>query len=142
MTQDSDKETIRTVVQALHAALRVGTASAVIANYSPGAMVFELAPPLSHRIDEHGIAAWLGTWKGPVDRESRELGIEVSGDLAVWFGYFRTSATTLAGEHAVWWERATLTLRRREGQWSIVHEHTSVPFYMDGSLRAALDLRP
>jgi len=33
-------------------------------------------------------------------------------------------------------------LRREEGDWRIVHEHTSVPFYMDGSLRPAFDLKP
>ena len=28
------------------------------------------------------------------------------------------------------------------GTWKIAHEHTSVPFYMDGSFRAAVDLEP
>ncbi|MGH3157151.1 MAG: nuclear transport factor 2 family protein, partial [Streptosporangiaceae bacterium] len=40
------------------------------------------------------------------------------------------------------WYRSTLGLRRLDGEWRIVHEHTSTPFYMDGSLRAATDLRP
>jgi ketosteroid isomerase-like protein len=38
--------------------------------------------------------------------------------------------------------RATVSLRRHQGGWQIVHEHTSVPFYMDGSLRPAFDLQP
>lgn len=57
-------------------------------------------------------------------------------------GYFRTSATTTGGDDAVWWERATLAFRREAGSWKVVHEHTSVPFYMDGSFRAAVDLEP
>jgi hypothetical protein len=32
--------------------------------------------------------------------------------------------------------------RKIDGSWRIVHEHNSTPFYLDGSLRAALDLRP
>jgi ketosteroid isomerase-like protein len=32
--------------------------------------------------------------------------------------------------------------RKREGEWLVTHEHVSVPFYMDGSLRAAVDLKP
>jgi hypothetical protein len=28
------------------------------------------------------------------------------------------------------------------GKWAIVHEHVSVPFYMDGSYKAAIDLKP
>jgi ketosteroid isomerase-like protein len=38
--------------------------------------------------------------------------------------------------------RATLCFVRKGGGWKIVHEHTSVPFHMDGSFQAALDLKP
>lgn len=40
------------------------------------------------------------------------------------------------------WFRATVGLRRGDGGWTIMHEHTSVPFYMDGSFKAAIDLQP
>jgi len=40
------------------------------------------------------------------------------------------------------WYRLTVGLRKREGQWRIAHTHASVPFYMDESGRAALDLAP
>jgi ketosteroid isomerase-like protein len=35
-----------------------------------------------------------------------------------------------------------MCLRKTNGQWRIVHDHSSVPFYMDGSYRAAVDLKP
>jgi hypothetical protein len=38
--------------------------------------------------------------------------------------------------------RATAGLRRTDAGWKITHEHTSTPFYMDGSGRAATDLQP
>jgi ketosteroid isomerase-like protein len=38
--------------------------------------------------------------------------------------------------------RETLCLAREGDGWTIVHEHTSVPFYMDGSNRPAFDLEP
>jgi len=110
-----DKTAIRAVVTAIHKALRDRDAAAVTAHYVSDAMVFDLAPPLSHTVDRAAVAAWLGTWKGPVERQARELGITVSGDLALWHGYFRTTATTTAGDHAVWWERATLAFRREAG---------------------------
>ena len=40
------------------------------------------------------------------------------------------------------WMRATMCFERVDGKWRIVHEHNSVPFYMDGSLRPAFDLEP
>jgi ketosteroid isomerase-like protein len=36
----------------------------------------------------------------------------------------------------------TLCLTKVDGAWLIEHEHTSTPFYMDGSFRAAVDLTP
>jgi len=40
------------------------------------------------------------------------------------------------------WFRATACFVRRHGQWKIAHVHNSVPFAMDGSNRALLDLKP
>ena len=45
------------------------------------------------------------------------------------------------------WFRSTVCWRRSNDAhattgWQIVHEHTSTPFYMDGSMRAAVDLTP
>jgi ketosteroid isomerase-like protein len=40
------------------------------------------------------------------------------------------------------WFRLTLGLRSIGGRWKLLHEHESVPFYMDGSYKAAVDLRP
>jgi ketosteroid isomerase-like protein len=36
----------------------------------------------------------------------------------------------------------TACYRKINGKWLIAHEHVSVPFYMDGSYKAAIDLRP
>jgi PhnB protein len=67
----------------------------------------------------------------------------VDGDLAFAHFYVRTSAVTKGDKEQVhWWARATLCFKRRERQWLVAHEHVSVPFYMDGSYRAALDLEP
>ncbi len=46
------------------------------------------------------------------------------------------------GEKVDMWLRETLCFRKIDGRWLVTHEHASVPFYMDGSERAALDLKP
>ena len=38
--------------------------------------------------------------------------------------------------------RMTACYRKISGRWLITHEHVSVPFYMDGSYKAAVDLKP
>jgi hypothetical protein len=40
------------------------------------------------------------------------------------------------------WVRATVGFAKEDGGWKATHEHFSVPFYMDGSNKAAIDLKP
>jgi ketosteroid isomerase-like protein len=46
------------------------------------------------------------------------------------------------GEDQNMWTRSTLGLKKIAAAWKVTHEHNSVPFYMDGSGRPALDLHP
>ena len=105
---------------------------------------YNLAPPLSHRgIDLSEKQAWFDSWDGPVEVEARDFQITVSGDVAFCHGLMHMKATSMAGARLVsFWMRSTLHLKREAGQWKITHAHTSVPFYMDGSLRPAFDLQP
>ncbi|MGH8727711.1 MAG: nuclear transport factor 2 family protein [Burkholderiales bacterium] len=52
------------------------------------------------------------------------------------------SGTKTGGENVDMWFRETLGLRKIGGTWMITHEHSSVPFYMDGTFKAAVDLKP
>lgn len=143
MTGDSEKAAIESVLEAVRRGHRDKDAAAVGARFSPDAVVFDLAPPLGHRFDVAGLAAWFDGWEGPVEQEWHEPAVFVSGDLAFCYGFQKLSTATRSdGERAEWWQRTTLCLRRIGGDWTIVHEHSSVPFHMDGSLRAALDLEP
>ena len=139
-----DEADIRAVIETVHKAHHSKDAAAIVAPYVRDAAVFSLAPPLSHRgIDLQAKKGWLDTWEGPIDRESRDFNITVSGDFAFCHGFCRLSGTPkAAGRPINFWMRATVCLLRDEGVWQIVHEHESVPFYMDGSLRPAFDLQP
>jgi ketosteroid isomerase-like protein len=139
-----DEADIRALIESVHKAHHTKDAAVIAAPFDLDAAVFDLAPPLSHRgVDIEEKNAWLDTWEGPIELESRDLRIAVSGDIAFCYGFFRMSGMPkAAGRNVSFWMRATVCLRRSEGAWRIVHEHTSVPFYMDGSLRAAFDLEP
>jgi ketosteroid isomerase-like protein len=139
-----DEADIRAVVESLDKAHHNRDAAAIVAPYAQDAVVCDLAPPLSrHGMDLQAKKAWLETWEGPIDRESRDFNIIVSGESAFCHGLYRLSGTPkAAGRPISFWMRATVCLRRDAGSWRIVHEHTSVPFYMDGSLRPAFDLQP
>jgi len=139
-----DEADIRALIETIEKAHHNKDAAAIVAPYAQDAVVCDLAPPLSHRgMDLQTKQAWLDTWEGPIERESRDLNITVSGDFAFCHGFYRLGGTPkAAGRPIGFWMRATVCLHRDGGAWRIVHEHTSVPFYMDGSLRPAFDLKP
>ena len=118
--------------------------AAIAANYATDASVFSLAPPLMyHGVDAKEKQAWLDSWQGPVELESRDFKLTVSGDFAFGHGFLRMSGTKKGAEAKVdFWMRSTFAFERQGDGWRIVHDHVSVPFYMDGSLRPAFDLRP
>ncbi len=139
-----DESDILALIEKLHQAHHDKDAAEIAATYARDAAIYNLAPPLVH----HGInveqkQAWLDSWETPIDLESRDFKITVSGNFAFGHGLLRMSGTKKGAEGTVsFWMRETLCLQRHTSGWRIVHEHTSVPFYMDGSLRPAFDLQP
>jgi ketosteroid isomerase-like protein len=133
---------IAAVMEAIRTGLRQKNAAAIVSQYSPDAVLFDLAPPLSHQVSEEDLRVWLSTWAGPVTQDVRITNTVIRDELACTYGLIRVQARTKKGEEAAWWMRFTAVLMRQSDAWKIVHEHTSVPFYMDGSDRAALDLSP
>ena len=144
-SQNSKDETdIRAVFAAIHEAHRNKDAAAIAQHYTHDAAVFDLAPPLTHRgIDLHEKQAWLETWDGPVNKEPGDFNITVRGDSAFCHGFYRLGGNKKGVSEPIrFWMRATVGLLREGDAWKIVHEHESVPFYMDGSMRPAFDLKP
>jgi ketosteroid isomerase-like protein len=139
-----DEADIRDLVESMLKANHDKNAAAFAAPFAPDAAVFNLAPPLVHHgIDLKEKQAWYDSWSTPVDLESRDFKVTVSGDVAFCHGYLRMTGTKKGAEGSVsFWMRETLCFERIGGEWKIVHEHTSVPFYMDGTLQPAFDLQP
>jgi ketosteroid isomerase-like protein len=145
-TTENAKDTseIQRVLDSLYKAHFEKNAAAIAAPYATDASLFTLSPPLEHRgISVQEQQAWLDTWEGPIDLQSSNMEIIVSGDSAFTHGFVQMSGTPKsAGRHMSFWMRSTVCLRRDEDAWQIVHDHVSVPFYMDGSERPAFDLKP
>jgi ketosteroid isomerase-like protein len=140
----NDKADILAVIDGMTKARYDKNPQAIAKPYASDAAIFNLAPPLVHRgIDIAETQAWLDTWDGPIEIEPRDFDIVVDGDIAFCHGYMRMDGNKKGVDQRVsFWMRETLCLLRKGEAWQIVHEHTSVPFYMDGSLRPAFDLQP
>ncbi|HEX8623061.1 MAG TPA: nuclear transport factor 2 family protein [Allosphingosinicella sp.] len=141
-----DEAGIRALIDERCSAMRDKDAARAMATLADDVVAFELAPPLAlgpeAARDEAGLAAWLSGWDGPVGIEIRDLHVEVGGDVGWSRSLNRLHGTLKGGRRVDMWMRSTLAFRREGGAWKIAHGHSSVPFLMDGSFRAATDLRP
>jgi uncharacterized protein (TIGR02246 family) len=118
-------------------------ADAIVACYAKDALIYDLAPPLGRRgIDRASVSDWLATWDGPITVDVRDDELIVEDDRAYTTALNRMVGTKRDGEAVDLWFRTTMVFARSDGRWRIVHEHSSVPFHMDGSMRAAVDLKP
>lgn len=132
---------IRAVLDRMRQAIHDRDAKRYFSHFEPEAMEFDLAPPLGHPVNAEGLNDWLMGWDGPVVETMRDTRIEIGADMAVAYGMTHV-AVARDGEDIGWWMRRTTCLRRNPDGWKVFHDHTSVPFHMDGSFRAAVDLEP
>lgn len=106
----------------------------------------DAAPPLAlgpeAARDEAALAAWLAGWEGPVGIEIRDLHVEAAAGVGWSRSLNRLHGALRGGRRVDMWMRSTLSFRKVDGAWRIAHGHTSVPFHMDGSYRAAVELSP
>jgi len=137
-----DRAEIEELFQKLARAHADHDADAIVEAYAPDAVIFDLAPPLGSRgMNRDNVAAWLAGWVGPIQIDARDVSLTVDGDLAFVSALNRMRGRQ-GGEDQDLWYRRTMCLQKISGRAQIVCDHSSVPFYMDGSYRAAVDLKP
>jgi ketosteroid isomerase-like protein len=145
--QSQDEAQIRQMMVEQATAMRARDAAALVSRYAPETVKFDLTPPLQHSgpevHDVTGLQSWFAGFDGPIDYEIRDLTVTAGEEVAFCHSLNRLSTTPRGAPSSfTLWFRATVCLRKIDGTWRITHEHNSTPFYMDGSLRAALDLEP
>jgi PhnB protein len=145
-TATTDVAQIQALLREQAAAIAAGDAERALSFCAPEMVGYGLAPPLQvagpDALDQAGLAAWLATWRGPVRLDLGEPVVCADGGVAFCYGLTHMQGIKADGGPVDLWYRSTVGLRRTPAGWRIVHQHDSTPFYMDGSDRAALDLRP
>ena len=126
-------------------AVRAKDVEAVMSHYDTDILLFDLVHPLQYRGTgdcRKNWAEWFTTFQGTVGYEIGKLSIISGDDAAFCHSLNRIHGARTTGEQTDVWIRATVGLRKRDGKWTIRHEHYSVPFYMEPPYKASLDLKP
>lgn len=140
------EQEIVSVLRAYDEAIYDKNAEAATALLSEDVTHYSLAPPLAVEgaaaRDPAGLQAWFVTWEGPITIETPSWAIHASGDCAFASGLCRMTGQKHNERAVDLWYRRTTCLRKVGGEWRIAVMHESVPFAMDGSDKALLDLKP
>ena len=141
-----DEAEIRAIIADQANAHYARNAELLFAHNSADFLSFDLAPPLRNkgvspdaRRDTEG---WFATWRGPIGWEDRDLAVTAGDDVAFSTSLAHMTGTKTDGAEVSLWFRSTIGFRKEDGAWKIVHVHNSVPFSMDGSFKACVDLEP
>jgi uncharacterized protein (TIGR02246 family) len=130
MDENREDAAIRQLVEDWAGAIRRRDLPAILRHHSPDMLMFDVPPPFLSR----GIDAYTKTWDtffswapNPAVFDIKEMNITASSDVA-----FVTAAMQCAGAKSG--EklekldfRLTIGLHKIDGQWTIVHEHHSIP---------------
>lgn len=142
MTKENNLSDIEEIFKALRVSHENRDVDTLVQLYDERAVVFDMSPPLGRiGINGDAIKAWFDSWDGPILLQGRNIKITHEGNLAFVSALNRMQGN-ISGESQDLWFRSTLCLQKIGNEWKIVHDHTSVPFYMDGTDKAALDLKP
>lgn len=128
--ETADQAAIRALVERWAAAVRAKDIDAILAHHSPDVSMFDVPPPLESK----GLEAYRKTWDlffawsdDPVIFDIERMDITAGSDVAFVAALMRCTGTEKNGERVGLEFRLTIGLRKIDGQWTILHEHHSVP---------------
>ena len=125
-----DSAAVRDVVESWAAAVRCRDFGGILQNHSSDIVMFDVPPPFQSR----GIEAYKKTWdlffscsNSPTPFEITEMSITAGKDVAFVVATMRCAEQGDNGEYKALDFRLTIGLRKIDSQWTITHEHHSIP---------------
>ena len=127
----SDDETaVRDVIEGWAAAVGRKDYEGILRNHSPDLVMFDVPPPFQSKGLEAYKASWdlFFSWSNdPIPFEVQEMNITAGADVAFVVATMRCAGPGADGKPTGLDFRLTVGLRKIDGQWTITHEHHSVP---------------
>jgi PhnB protein len=138
---------LRTLLEERAAAICAKDAARATAAYAANTAMFILTPPLAGKAGDglprqSEVADWLASFQGPIQCQCRDLRITAGSEIVSAHQLLHISGTREDSQPADYWIRETLGFSHVGGRWLITRQHQSVPMYLDGSGRPALDSQP
>jgi ketosteroid isomerase-like protein len=138
-----DEAQVRQRIGKLAEAIRAMDLEAVMSNYTPEIVSFDIEPPLHVQVagKRKNWNEVFAMYESPLSYEIRDLSLTVGDDVAFGHSFNRLSGKLKGGNSAGFWLRWTVCLRKFDDNWLIAHDHVSVPLDVKSG-SALLDFEP
>jgi uncharacterized protein (TIGR02246 family) len=130
VSNKSDQAAVRALIEDWARAVRAKDYPGILAHHAPDVVMFDVPPPFESR----GMAAYKETWDlffsvqpDPVAFDIQRIDVIAGADVAFACALMRCAESGNGGARVDLDFRLTMGLRKIDGQWTIVHEHHSVP---------------
>ena len=141
---DTNEAQVRALIDDRVRAVRAKDVNLAMAHVAASIVSFDVVNPLQSIGSDPArkrAEQWFSSFQGDVGFEIAELRIAAGDDIAFCHGLSHVNATKADGGKLEMWWRTTLCCRKTEGEWTVTHEHNSVPFDIENG-KASLDLKP
>ena len=126
----NDEATLRELIARWSKAVRDQNMAGIRADHAPDILMFDVPPPFLSR----GLDAYMATWQlfydaspKPVAFDFHDVKVTAGPDVAFATAIGRCRVNERNGGNIPLEFRLTMGFRKRDGRWSIVHEHHSLP---------------
>jgi len=126
----SEEAAVRDVVQSWMSAVRRRDYEGILRHHSSDIVLFDVPPPFQSQ----GLQAYRESWdlffswsSDPVPYEVAEMSVTAGSDVAFVVATMHCAEPGPNGEQKGLDFRLTIGLRKIDGQWTITHEHHSIP---------------
>ena len=122
---------IRQIVETRCRAVADGDVDAMTAHVADDVTIFDVVVPMrsaGKAAARNRAEEWLASYDGRVSWDVQDLTIAAADDIGFCHCISRVRGTLRTGAAIDMWFRTTLGLRRIDGAWRIVHDHSSDPF--------------
>ena len=126
----TDEAAIRQLVESWAKAVRDKNLDGILANHAADILMFDVPAPLMSR----GIEAYRKTWdlffawsEEPVVFDITEMHVVAGNEVAFVTALMRCAGTEKSGDKIRLEFRLTIGLCKINGQWTVLHEHHSIP---------------
>lgn len=143
--RSNEEQEVRLFLTGLERAIQSGNIEEMAAHYAKDIVAFDMMPPLQYLGSENfkkiQQECLTKVFKFPIEFRFSDLQVTAANNIGFCHCLVHFNGTTKQGVKMDNWCRSTICVEKIDGQWTVAHEHNSVPVDSTSG-KALINLKP